>query len=84
MENSRVSFFNTNFYIRKAGDIMTLRELLEPNDDWNKQLIINDDDLNCITKDVTWKLVENRKDLMQKKVRAYGFYDNEMYVRIIL
>lgn len=63
---------------------MTLRELLEPNDDWNKQLIINDDDLKRITKGVIWKLVENRKDLMQKEVRAYGFYNNEMYARIIL
>ena len=63
---------------------MTLKELLEPFDDWNRNLVINDDDLNRITEGVTWELVEQRKDLMQKKVRAYGFYGKKMYVRIIM
>lgn len=61
---------------------INLKRLLEMYDDWNGISIVNDNELNVIVEDRTVNIYDNRKELLQKEVVAFGFYDGVFTVRI--
>ena len=61
---------------------MRFETFMEMYDNWNGNLVVNDDNLNCIVKGKTVTVMESRKDLYDKKVVAFGFYDGEFCVRV--
>lgn len=61
---------------------ISLKRLLEMYDDWNGRTRVNDNELNVIVEDRTVNIYDNRKELLQKEVVAFGFYDGELTVRI--
>ena len=61
---------------------MRFKQFMSMYDNWNETLVVNDDNLNCITKGNTVAVMETRKDLYDKEVVAFGFYDGEFCVRV--
>jgi hypothetical protein len=51
-------------------------------DNWNGITVVNDNDLNLIAKDKSYIIIGTRTDLYNKEVVAFGFYDNELCVRV--
>lgn len=60
---------------------MKLREFLNMYDNWNGTVCVNDDNLDLIIKGEP-TVVLSYKDVFEKEVVAFGFYDNELCVRI--
>lgn len=60
---------------------MIVKELLEMYDNWNGVTKINDDNLNCIVKDKTHVIAEN-KDIINRDVVSFGFIDGEFCIRV--
>ena len=60
---------------------MKCREFLDMYDNWNGIVCINDDNLNIIVKDKP-DIVLSYKDTYEKEVVAFGFYDNELCIRV--
>lgn len=71
---------------------MILYNFLNMYDNWNGHITINDDDLNPIIKGKVHEVAEKYTDahgryktysgVMAMKVVAFGFYDNELTVRV--
>ena len=61
---------------------MKFKKLLELYDDWNGITVVNDKNSKRIVRDNTLTIFETRKDLYEKEVIAFGFYDNELCVRV--
>lgn len=61
---------------------MKFIEFLEMYDNWNDQMIVNDDDLTPVAEDNVNRIYQRRKDLWNKKVLAFGVYENKIYVRV--
>lgn len=61
---------------------MNFKNFMEKYDNWNGITRINDDDLNMIVEDRTISIMDDRKDIYNKEVVAFGFYDGVMTVRI--
>jgi len=61
---------------------VSLKQLLEMYDNWNEITIINNDKLNTIIEEKAYKIYHIRKDLLDKEVVAFGFYDGVMTVRV--
>ncbi|MBT9841487.1 hypothetical protein [Blautia sp. MCC283] len=61
---------------------MPFGALLELYDNWNGETKVNDDNLEMITKGKTLDIFEQRKDLLDRTVVAFGFYDNLFIVRL--
>lgn len=59
---------------------MKLRDFLELYDNWNGVLVINDDNLNCLCYGDFWNA--KISDFENREVVAFGFYDNELCVRV--
>ena len=51
---------------------VSLKQLLEMYDNWNGITIINNDGLNTIIEEKTYKIYNIRKDLLDKEVVAFG------------
>lgn len=51
-------------------------------DNWNGYITVNDDNLNSIVKGKTIDIMDNHNNLFEMEVVAFGFYDNELYVRV--
>ena len=60
---------------------MKFKQFMNMYDNWNGITVVNDNNLNLITKGETM-LVMGKKELWDKEVVAFGFYDNEFCVRI--
>lgn len=60
---------------------MRLKDFLEMSD-WNGIVVVNNDNLKCIARDKGMLIYENHKELYERKVSAFGFYDNELCIRI--
>ena len=60
---------------------MKLKNLLDMYDNWNGTIVVNDDNLNLVTKARTWDVAHNKR-LCRCKVLTFGFYDDEFCVRI--
>lgn len=65
--------------IIKGGSEMKLKDLLVLYDG-HGTICINDDNLNCITKGNLWN--PKLYDLEYYEVVVFGFYDNELCVRV--
>jgi hypothetical protein len=50
-------------------------------DNWNGIVCVNDDNLNCIVKGNLF-VVLSKDNLYEMEVVAFGFYDNELCVRV--
>ena len=61
---------------------MTLIDFVKLYDNWNGILTINDDNLNCIICDKVDTVVMRNEAYLTYTVVAFGFYDNELYVRV--
>ena len=61
---------------------MNFKTLLELYDNWNGKTRVNDDNLNVIVEDKTVNIYDNRKDLFDREVVSFGFYDNIFTLRI--
>lgn len=60
---------------------MKLREFLYMYDNWNGIVCVNDDSLNLITKGKP-DIVLSYKNVYEMEVVAFGFYDDELCVRV--
>lgn len=60
---------------------MKLREFLNMYDNWNVMVCVNDDNLDLIIHGKP-EVVLSYKDTYQKEVVSFGFYDNELCVRV--
>lgn len=61
---------------------MTVNELLEYFDNWDMNIVINNSKLNPIYKNNIQKFWDERNSLLSSEVDSFGFYDNELCVRI--
>jgi hypothetical protein len=61
---------------------MKLREFLNLYDNWNGVVCINGDDLTLIIKGNPSFVLSSTGDLYTREVLAFGFYDNELCVRV--
>lgn len=61
---------------------MRFEDFLVMFDDWNRTVIVNNDNLERITSDKGFLIYENHKELFDREVVAFGFYDNELCIRI--
>lgn len=63
---------------------MRLRDLLDLYDNWNNNIVINNDELVPILKCRIFTLYDNGDldDFLDCRVVVFGFYDNELTVRI--
>ena len=60
---------------------MRFEDFISLYDNWNGILVVNDDNLDCIAKGKT-NVIMDRKDLYEKEVVSFGFYDGEFCVRV--
>ena len=60
---------------------MKLRDFVNLYDNWNGILVVNDDNLKPIVKDKHGVEVV-LSNVYEKEVVAFGFYDNELCVRV--
>lgn len=60
---------------------MKFKDFIDMYDNWNGITVVNDDDLNLIVKCKTVFIAEN-KYLQDMEVVSFGFYDNELCVRV--
>ena len=63
---------------------MRLRDLLDAYDNWDNNIVINNDNLEPILKWRVMNLYDDGKldDFLNWNVIAFGFYDGEIAVRI--
>lgn len=61
---------------------MKLKEFLDMYDNWNGVMCVNDNNLDLIVKGSVYQIITAHKNLHRKQVVAFGFYDNELCVRI--
>ena len=66
----------------RKGNAVSLGTMLELFDDWNGKTRVNDDSLNLIIEDRTVDIYDNRKDLLERTVLAYGMYNGVFTVRL--
>lgn len=61
---------------------MKFKDFIKMYDCWSGTTVVNDDDLNCILKDVTWNIVREEHEVLNMEVVSFGFYDDELCVRV--
>lgn len=61
---------------------MSFKEFMDLYDNWNGHIRINDKDLNEVIEDAALTIMDSRKDLYDKTVMAFGFYDDILTVRL--
>ncbi len=67
--------------------MITLRDLVDLYDNWNGNLVVNDKNCDLYARvqfvNVT-KWFNEHKTVAEAKVMAFGFYDRELCVRVII
>ena len=61
---------------------MKFKDFMDMYDNWNGTTVVNDDNLDMIAKGKTSSIVEWEDYLWDVEVVAFGFYDNELCVRL--
>lgn len=61
---------------------MRVNELLEIFDNWGMKFIINNSNLKPIYKGTVSDFWDSEDVLYKKQVDSFGFYDNELCIRI--
>lgn len=59
----------------------TFKDFIYAFDNWNGITVVNDNNLNCIIKGKTSDIAE-RKELHNMEVVSFGFYENELCIRV--
>ena len=58
---------------------MKLGTFLEMYGNWNGKALINDNSMNKIVQDRTINIYEQRKDLLERTVLTFNFYEKQVY-----
>lgn len=61
---------------------MIFKDFMEMYDNWNGNCVVNDSNLCPIVYGNILRIMEQRKDLYNRKIVAFGFYDGELVVRL--
>ena len=61
---------------------MKFEDFMDLYDNWNGITVVNDDSLNQIAKGKTDAIVKENAQLWDIEIVAFGFYDNELCVRL--
>ena len=61
---------------------MKFKDFMDLYDNWNGTLVVNDNNLDLIVKGNTLDIMDTEEKLFEKEVVAFGFYDDELAVRI--
>ena len=61
---------------------MKLYKFINMFDNWNIDTVVNDNELKVIVAGNTYAIMEKRRDLYNKEVVAFGFYDGQLTVRV--
>ena len=61
---------------------MKFKDFIDMYDNWNGITVVNDDDLNMIVSGPTHSIAKEKNFLWDMKVVSFGFYDNELCVRV--
>lgn len=61
---------------------MKFKDFLEMYDNWNGIVVVNDNNLRCIAQDKGLLMYEKHPELYKREVVSFGFYDNELCVRV--
>ena len=61
---------------------MNFKKFMDMYDNWNGITRVNDNKLKTIVEDKTHVIMDTRKDLFNKKVISFGFYDGIMTIRV--
>ena len=61
---------------------MKFEDFLEMFDDWNRTVVVNDNNLDRILSDKGYLVWENHKELFDREVVSFGFYNNKLCIRI--
>lgn len=63
--------------------MINLKDLMDTCDNWNLNIVVNDDDLNRVIEDVSmWDFYKKYENVLDKvNVIAFGVYDNDFCVR---
>ena len=62
---------------------MNFKDFMELYDNWNgTDIIVNDNNLDVIVSGDTSTIMETRTDLFDKEVVAFGFFYEELVVRV--
>ena len=61
---------------------MKFKDFMDLYDNWNGITVINDDSLNQIVKGKTDAVVKENPQLWDVEIVSFGFYDNELCVRL--
>lgn len=68
--------------LKSKERMISFKQFMDLYDNWNGITKVNDGNLNTIIEDASWVIMNKRKDLYNKKVVAFGFYDGVMTVRV--
>lgn len=73
--------------VNRKGVNMSFRDFMYLYDDWNNNIKINNDNLQKIGEDKISEFVYEdgkfyNKTIMNAEVKSFGFYDNELCVRL--
>ena len=61
---------------------MNFKDFIDMYDNWNGITVVNDDDLNMIVSGPTHSIAKEKNFLCDMKVVSFGFYDDELCVRV--
>lgn len=63
---------------------MKFKDFIDAYGNWNGITVVNNDDLKMLVRDYTFLVAESVKyvDLFDMEVVSFGFYDNELCVRV--
>ena len=67
---------------KQYSKILKFKEFMGLFDNWSAVLKVNDNNLDFIVKDRAMIIMEKRKDLYDKEVVAFGYYNDELCVRV--
>jgi len=77
-----IEHLDSGFQEENGGYKMNFKDFMEMYDNWNGITRVNDNNLDMIVENQTGIIMDNRKDLYDKEVVSFGFYDNVLTVRI--
>lgn len=61
---------------------MTFKKFMYMYDNWNEIVKVNDDDLGMIAIGRISDILKNHTELHELEVASFGFYDNELCIRV--
>lgn len=62
---------------------MKFKDFMNMYDNWNGIVVVNNRILNLIAKGTVSYIMEEENGLLDEEVVSFGFYDNELCVRVL-